>query len=196
MMLSLQYLLIGQVWRIASELIPLPPYCTVLFCVKFDTMKVCCRCITVQFKFSKRGIVYFKLSNKDPLEFQSPKHGNIKECTPDQLSTSSMNGCSLHHLTLGLKSEKKAPLESSKYVGCFGERMQHVRLHTRHVIRCLTQGHLDTQLGGASNLLVTSQPALPPTLLPPGFCSDIILHTSIMKGRLVLCVFGSSSLAP
>jgi hypothetical protein len=33
-------------------------------------------------------------------------------------------------------------------------------------VRCLAQGHLDTQLGGAgdqtSNLLVTSQPALPP----------------------------------
>ena len=38
-------------------------------------------------------------------------------------------------------------------------------------VRCLAQGHLDTQLGGArdrtSNLAVASQPALPPTLLPP-----------------------------
>ena len=39
-------------------------------------------------------------------------------------------------------------------------------------VRCLAQGHLDYQLGGAgdrttSNLVVTSQPTLPPELLPP-----------------------------
>ena len=39
--------------------------------------------------------------------------------------------------------------------------------------RRLAQGHHDTQLGGAgdptSNLAVTSQPALPPVLMPPSF---------------------------
>ena len=38
-------------------------------------------------------------------------------------------------------------------------------------MRCLAQGHLDTQLGGAgdptSNLPVNSQPTLPPEVLPP-----------------------------
>ena len=39
-------------------------------------------------------------------------------------------------------------------------------------VRCLAQGHLDTQLGGAgyqtNNLVVASQPAIPPELLAQG----------------------------
>ena len=46
-------------------------------------------------------------------------------------------------------------------------------------VRCLAQGHLDTQLGGSmdrtSDLAVTSQPALPPELLWP----DLLTPTSL-----------------
>ena len=48
-------------------------------------------------------------------------------------------------------------------------------------VRRLAQGHLDTQLGGAgdqtSNLLVTSQPALHPELLPPTNLQAHVLFT-------------------
>ena len=50
-------------------------------------------------------------------------------------------------------------------------RRQPARRELTVRVRCLAQGHLDTQLGGAgdrtNNLQVTSQPALPPELLLP-----------------------------
>ena len=66
----------------------------------------------------------------------------------------------------------------------------------------LAQGRLDTQLGGAgdrtSNLPVTSQPALPPELLPPDLLyiiiNDvyfIIIHNNKLyraEGRRFVCV--------
>ena len=60
-------------------------------------------------------------------------------------------------------------------------------------VRCLAQGHLDTQLGGAwdrtSNLPVTSQPALPPELLPPVIFNSthlplhVLLQSDAAQGR-------------
>ena len=52
-------------------------------------------------------------------------------------------------------------------------------------VRCLAHGYLDTQLGGAgdrtSNRAVTSQPALPPELLPRGCLTFFALHRTKYK---------------
>ena len=57
-------------------------------------------------------------------------------------------------------------------------------------MRCVAQGHIDTQLGGAgdqrSNLSITGHPALPPKLLPPllELCHQLALYDPL-SGRVI-----------